>query len=432
MFLNFFESDRVTLVVNGFAESFALLRFAFCRQKFSVLIDCRTNSFFLRCVVQRVENILFAFFGERFYAFIKNDVKTGLLAFSIFELYAVFQPVITFDRLGNTRLDLIDFGKKIVVGDLLTWLKPLTAEFNMFRFFFYFFCCLHFRFCFYKTEFFRIKLECKFFNIPLIFRLLFIRHFIGFRQEVREVIIFIVWIIELVDTRFHITCGNTPSFYVLAKLFNILLFLLFEFGDFFASRNVENLYLIFKLDLFCFVDFFVSAGNVCVCNAFVDFCELVLYVKDRLVEILVRFEICTFWKFRVKLSKFLLVCIECLSIFLCRFIDYNVDIFVRFVGFDIRLQFVNLFGVARFGGFFKLFFSVNDLVLFLLNKAVDIFFSVGQNAFERLIGWIVLFGVLCHQNLACCLLGDFKEFVVSKRRFLVELFCDILIQLRFA
>ena len=64
-----------------------------------------------------------------------------------------------------------------------------------------------------------------------------------------------------------------------------------------------------------------------------------------------------------------------------------------------------------------MFFGVKDFVLLRLDKTVDVILSVGQDAFERIVGGIfVHFGVFCHQNLARRLLRYLHEPVISKFR----------------
>ena len=76
-----------------------------------------------------------------------------------------------------------------------------------------------------------------------------------------------------------------------------------------------------------------------------------------------------------------------------------------------------------------MFFGVNDFVLFRLDKIIDVFLPVGQNAFERIeSGIFVPFGVFCYQDLARRLLRYLNESVISvcriRDRFPFAVFCE--------
>ena len=132
-----------------------------------------------------------------------------------------------------------------------------------------------------------------------------------------------------------------------------------------------------------------------------------------MIEIIVRFEVDVFGPLLFILGYRFFVRGKILGV-LCFLFGYNyVDIFVSFIGVDICGKTVYLLLIAVFLSLLELLFRFLYFILLRLYETVDVLLPVGQNAFEGLVGGIVLLGVFRNKYLACGSLGDLHKSVTS-------------------
>ena len=153
-------------------------------------------------------------------------------------------------------------------------------------------------------------------------------------EETGQTIILVGGTLYLLLAHFFEICRDSPVLHVAIKALKIVFFRALDLRKFVRLCRFQNLHFIVFGERGAFCPQFVFSFN----NAYVEVVQLFTGVDHRFVEVFVRLQVDdgrTFLFFELRdlfLKRF-----EGLRVFLFRLGDLNLDVFVRLVGFDIRL-----------------------------------------------------------------------------------------------